>query len=84
MSKFLAIVIEVIFWIQIFLSPFLIFFIPAALLFLHSKDNFVLSVIIAIMGGITGVFVAERISRKYGCFAFMGKLLSLGSKEKRN
>jgi membrane protein YdbS with pleckstrin-like domain len=75
MNKFDKI-IELINWIKIFLSPFIISVVAAILLFLSSENYWlqVLSVIIIILGIILGVYFAEKIRKKQGTERFMAKI----------
>lgn len=73
-EKLIRVVVEIIFWIAIFLSPFLIFGIIAFILFLN--DYKILAIISTLSGLAVGIYFAESIRRKYGCSAYMGRLLA--------
>ena len=65
---------EGIFWLTIFLSPFLAGVIAAIALYLYSYG--VIAIIVVSIGAILGVLLAEKIRRKYGCSTYMGRLLA--------
>lgn len=69
-------IIELVNWIKIFLSPFIISVVIAILLFLSSENYWlqILSGIIVIIGIITGVFFAEKVRKKHGTERFMAKI----------
>jgi hypothetical protein len=67
-------IVEGIFWVTIFLSPFLIGTIIAFILYLHGYK--ILAAVAISIGTISGVVLAEKIRRKYGCSTFMARLIS--------
>jgi len=76
MQKFFHIIIEIIYWIAIFLSPVILFSAIAASIYISNENNFWLSVIVLSLGVVFGVLWAERIRKKYGCSRYMSKILS--------
>lgn len=68
-------IIEVLFWIAIFSSPLLISIAIAALLYFNNDKLIWMPIAIISAGVILGIYVAERIRRKYGCANFMGKII---------
>ena len=73
--KILKFIIESIFWVIIFLSPFLVFAIAAGIMYLKTKNLFYYPIGLLIIGAGVGIIVAEKIRRKYGCSTYMGRLL---------
>jgi membrane protein YdbS with pleckstrin-like domain len=67
-------VMEIIYWIQIFLSPFLISIIVAVIAYFNIPDNYWLPIGILITGASVGIILAERIRRKYGTTTYMGRI----------
>lgn len=81
--KVLKFIIEGIFWIMIFLSPFILFAIAAGIMYLKTKNLFYFPFGFLVVGAGVGILVAEKIRRKYGCSTFMGKLLRTPEIEKK-
>lgn len=69
-------VLELINWIKIFLSPFVISLIIGGLIFLSSNNIWIqsLSLLIVVLGIITGIYLAEKIRKKHGTERFMAKI----------
>lgn len=69
-------VLELINWIKIFLSPFIISLIIGGLIFLSSNNIWIqsISVLIVVLGIITGIYLAEKIRKKHGTERFMAKI----------
>lgn len=76
MNRIFHIIIEVIFWLAIFLSPVIFFSAIAAFTYFSDISNFEMAVSIFLVGIIGGIFWAERIRRKFGCSRYMSKILS--------
>jgi positive regulator of sigma E activity len=76
MNKIFFGVIEIIFWIAIFLSPLLIGIAIAFIIFLNATKLEWLSIIFISLGFVTGIIFAERVRRKYGCTRYMSRLLA--------
>jgi uncharacterized membrane protein HdeD (DUF308 family) len=76
MSKFFQTVTEILGWLQIVASPFLIALIVAALLYFSSPttERLVIAVIIAIVGLFTGIFWATRVWKKGGTIKFLSRI----------
>jgi len=64
--------LEVIYWIQIFISPFLLFAFAGVIVYFNNTDNWWVSIVLMIIGAVLGTFFAERIRRKRGTVAYMG------------
>jgi hypothetical protein len=74
MEKIFNAIIEIIYWILFFLSPFLVFTIIAVILYANNPANHWLPVLLLIIGVTSGIILAERIRRKYGTANYMGTL----------
>lgn len=72
MEKIFDIIMEIIYWFLIFLSPFLISVIIAVIVYFNNPTNHWLPLSLLILGAIIGVVLAERIRRKYGTATYMG------------
>ena len=64
---------KVIYWLQIFIAPVLLFGLIA--LFTYS-NNKTLTIALLIFGFVLGIFLAEFIRRKYGLGKFFARLYS--------
>jgi hypothetical protein len=64
---------EVIYWIQIFISPVIVSVIVAAIVYFNNTNNYIAAIGIIVLGVILGIFFAERIRRKHGTSTFMGR-----------
>jgi hypothetical protein len=67
-------IIEGLFWFIIFLSPFLAGAIIAVVLYLYHYNA--IGIVVISIGAISGVILAEKIRKKYGCSTYMGRLLA--------
>jgi len=74
MEKIFDIIMEIIYWFLIFLSPFLISVIIAVIVYFNNPTNHWLPLSLLILGAIIGVVLAERIRRKYGTATYMGRI----------
>jgi hypothetical protein len=78
MRQFVALFIEGVFWMQLFMFPLFLASIPAVIIFNSSSENWSTITVIAILvaGAATGVWLAQRTRRKYGsCARFFGRFL---------
>jgi uncharacterized membrane protein YfcA len=76
MKKAFDIFIELIFWIAIFASPFLVCAAIAVIIYSSNKNLWWLSIIIGAIGIAAGIFFAEKIRKKYGCENYISKIFS--------
>ena len=76
MKKAFDLFIELIFWIAIFASPFLVCVAIATIIYSSNESLWWLSIIIAAIGIAAGIFVAEKVRKKYGCENFISKIFS--------
>ena len=76
MYKVFSFIIELIYWVLIFLSPFLISAVISCIIYFTNENLLWLSILILTSGFIFGVIYAERIRKKYGCSKFMGRILA--------
>lgn len=74
MSRLFEIIMEIIYWILIFLSPFLALSIIGIIVYLNNPDNSWVSIVLFIIGAILGTILAEKIRRKYGTTTYMGRI----------
>lgn len=65
---------EIIYWIKIFLSPFIIFLFIALAIYLFNEELLWISVLLTIIGTVLGIIYAERIRKKHGTTQYMGKI----------
>lgn len=66
--------INAIFWIWLFIVPAGILGFIAVWLYVKSSQNLVYSIIIGLVGVITGIILAEHVRKKYGLDNFFGRL----------
>ena len=69
---------EAIYWLQIFLCPTAIMGGIGFLIHLSYNTDWslILLIVLASVGALLGIFFAERVRRRIGCSAFMGRILS--------
>jgi hypothetical protein len=78
MQRVFAFFIEAVFWMQLFLFPLFWASIPAVIIFNSSTESWVIPTVIGILaaGAGAGIWLAERIRKKYGqCSAFFSRFL---------
>lgn len=68
-------IMEIIYWIEIFLAPFLAFSIIGVIIYFNNTNYGWLCILLMILGGVLGIILAERIRRKYGTATYMGRIL---------
>ena len=74
MGKVFNVIIEVVYWLLFFLSPFLISAIISVLIYFNNPNNHWLPFSVLILGVLSGIVLSERIRRKYGTSNYMGRL----------
>lgn len=76
MSRFFNLFTEIIGWLQIADSPFLIGLAVAALLYFQNPSDarFILAVIITFAGLITGIIWATRVWKRKGTIQFLSRI----------
>jgi len=67
-------IMEVVYWIQLFLAPFLPLSIIGIIIYLNNTTYSWLCIALMIIGGVLGIMLAERIRRKYGASTYMGRI----------
>lgn len=77
-------IMEIIYWIQIFISPVLVSAIIAAIIYFNNTNAYLLAIGVIVLGVILGVFFAERIRRKYGTSAYMGSIMGFSESKDDN
>lgn len=75
MKKIFEILIEVIYWIAIFASPVLLSLFIGIVICINNEKLLWLSICICSIGIIFGIFLAERIRKKYGCARYIARIL---------
>jgi hypothetical protein len=78
-------VFGLIFWIRIFLSPFVTSLVVAALIVLSTPTawSYLAAATVLLAGTITGTIFAERMRAKHGTIAFMGQLYQTNDVNRR-
>ncbi|TPD69788.1 SoxR reducing system RseC family protein [Flavobacterium microcysteis] len=65
---------EIIYWVKIFLSPFIIFLFIALAIYFSNEELLWISILLSIIGLVLGIVYAERIRKKHGTTQYMGKI----------
>lgn len=81
MIKLLETLVEAIYWLLIFLSPMLIATVIAGVIYFSNGEQITIPLVVLGIGFVAGVFLAERIRRKYGCSTFYSRLNRTGGDE---
>lgn len=68
--------INLIFWLWVFIVPVALLGLAAFLLYNKSPDNLPYSILISLAGVAAGAAFAEHVRKKHGLAHFFGKLLS--------
>jgi hypothetical protein len=76
MNKLFIFLVELFFWIATVLSSSLLSFIIGIVFYIYASISSKLFVLIVCVGVIIGVFIAEKIRKKYGCSNFWGRILA--------
>jgi len=83
----MRIITETIYWIGFFLGPFLLSGLVSLILWSSFDVNNVAIMVVLVIGMLTGVLLAERIRKKYGCSEYWSRIyatpdiLPIGSKK---
>ena len=74
--KFIAKFIELIYWLQLFISPTAILGFIGFIIYMNMKNSTgqVIFFIMLGLGAAIGIYFAERIRRREGCSIFMGRI----------
>ncbi|MCA6363396.1 MAG: hypothetical protein IM638_10185 [Bacteroidetes bacterium] len=78
MRRVVALFIEGVFWMQLFMFPLFLASVPAVIIFNSSSESWSTITVIALLatGAASGIWMAERTRRKYGsCARFFGRFL---------
>ena len=73
-----------IYWLWAFIVPVLILGIPGWLLYEKSETNLVFFILLALLGIVVGVYVAERIRKGPGLSKFFGSISASADVKDRN
>ncbi|WP_447636183.1 hypothetical protein [Flavobacterium microcysteis] len=65
---------EIIYWVKIFLSPFIIFLFIALAIYFSNEELLWISVLLSIIGLVLGIVYAEKIRKKHGTTQYMGRI----------
>lgn len=76
MLQFLKWTSEALFWLRIFAAPFIVFSIVAFIVYLSNNNLLPVSLLLVIAGIISGIALAERARKKYGCSTYLSRLVS--------
>ena len=76
MFKIIAFLINVIYWLELFIVPAIISGFVALWLYSNNTTGLLLSILIAIVGIISGTLLAEYIRRRYGLDNFWSGISS--------
>ena len=74
MIKITMWLIRIIFWLQAFAGPVLVFGLLAFLVYSKGEHNNGIAVALIVIGAIAGIILAEWIRRKYGLETFFGRI----------
>jgi hypothetical protein len=72
----------VIYWLQVFASPFLFSGIVAFIIYSSNEKHKIIAIAVLCTGIIAGILLAEYIRRKYGLSTFFGNLYGSGDLNK--
>ena len=67
-------IMEVVYWIELFLAPFLPLSIIGVIIYFNNTNYGWLSIVLMITGGVLGILLAERIRKKYGTATYIGRI----------
>jgi hypothetical protein len=74
--KWFRIFIDTIYWIWLFILPLIPVCILSIWLYDRTAKNIPYIILLAIVGSITGAWLAERVRKRDGLSSFFGKMLS--------
>ena len=84
MQKIFHTIVELVYWLAIFLSPFLFGVVAALIIYIENTSLLWLSIVIGAVGTLVGIIFAERTRRKYGCASYMARILGSGNETKES
>ena len=74
MIKIARWLIRILFWLQAFAAPSLVFGLLSFIVYSKGEHNKALAIVLLVLGVITGTILAEWIRRKYGLETFFSKI----------
>lgn len=81
--KIIEWLIRILFWLQAFTGTFIVFGFIAFIVYTKTENRFV-SIILLFLGFLSGVFVAELITRKYGLETFFARIYGSNKMDRKN
>jgi hypothetical protein len=75
MHKVFEFLIELFYWMTIWLSPALFFSIVAFVLYINNETMAWVSIGLVLIGVVLGAILAERIRKRHGCSHYVAKIL---------
>ena len=74
MIKVVTWLIRVLFWLQAFVAPLLVFGLLSFIVYRKGEHNKALAIVLLVLGAMAGTIHAEWIRRKYGLATFFSKI----------
>ncbi len=74
MIKIIGWITRILFWLQAFAGPVLVFGFLAFVMYNHSDQNKGIAIAVLVTGATAGILLAEWIRRKYGLETFFGRI----------
>ncbi len=82
MIKLVIWLLQIVFWLQAFAAPFLLFGLLSIFVYDDGKHNKGLAIVLLVSGVVAGTFLAEWIRRKYGLEAFFANIYNSNDLDK--
>jgi len=76
--KFIKFFINILFWLRIFIAPFLVFLILSyfAYHYFNSTIRTEITILIVIIGALISALITRRVRKKYGTISFMSRVIA--------
>lgn len=74
MQRVLKFLTESVFWIQVFISPFILFSIVGVVVYVYQPKLLWLSALLLLLGIVVGIIWAERVRKRAGTSRYIGRI----------
>jgi TctA family transporter len=76
--------VNTMYWLQLFIVPVIVFSFVAFWIYGKDHSNKVYALLLVLAGILLGIFIAEKVRRKYGLSNFFGRMASTSDADTEN
>lgn len=76
--------VNAVYWLHLFIVPVMVFSFAAFWIYAKDDSNMVYALLLVLAGILLGIFIAEKVRRKYGLSNFFGGMASTADADTEN